>query len=99
MPTATSRGDGFLTLLRKKNFLLLWLAQLISMTVFWAANYGLIILIQEQTASTTLIGLAIICASLPAVIIGGPAGVFVDRRNKRRVLFYSNCLRAIATFA
>ena len=98
MATATPRGEGFLTLLRKKNFLLLWLAQLISMTVFWAANYGLIILIQEQTSSTTLIGLAIICTSLPAVIIGAPAGVFVDRRNKRRVLFYSNCLRAIATF-
>lgn len=98
MATPTPRGEGFLTLLRKKNFLLLWLAQLISMTVFWAANYGLIILIQEQTASTTLIGLAIICSSLPAVIIGAPAGVFVDRRNKRRVLFYSNCLRAIATF-
>jgi MFS family permease len=98
MATATPRGEGFLTLLRKKNFLLLWLAQLISMTVFWAANYGLIVLIQEQTASTTLIGLAIICSGLPAVIIGAPAGVFVDRRNKRRVLFYSNCFRAIATF-
>jgi MFS family permease len=32
------------------------------------------------------------------VIIGAPAGVFVDHRNKRRVLFYSNILRAIATF-
>jgi MFS family permease len=98
MATATPRGEGFLTLLHKKNFLLLWLAQLISMTVFWAANYSLIVLIQEQTSSTTLIGLAIICSSLPAVIIGAPAGVFVDRRNKRRVLFYSNCLRAVATF-
>ncbi|HEU5382429.1 MAG TPA: MFS transporter [Ktedonobacteraceae bacterium] len=97
MATAASRNEGFLTLLRKKNFLLLWLAQLISMTAFWAANYGLIILIKEKTSSTTLIGLAIICASLPAVIIGAPAGVFVDRRSKRRVLFYSNCLRAIAT--
>ncbi|HEY6540662.1 MAG TPA: MFS transporter, partial [Ktedonobacteraceae bacterium] len=29
---------------------------------------------------------------------GAPAGVLVDHRNKRRVLFYSNCLRAIATF-
>ncbi len=99
MSSATPRGEGFLTLLRKRNFLLLWLAQLISMTAFWAVNYGLIVLIQEKTASTTLIGLAIICASLPAVVIGAPAGVFVDRRNKRRVLFYSNCLRAIATFA
>jgi MFS family permease len=57
-----------------------------------------LVLINEITGSTTLVGLAIICFSIPAVIIGAPAGVLVDHRNKRRVLFYSNCLRAIATF-
>jgi len=97
MASAAPRGEGFLTLLRKKNFLLLWLAQLISMTVLNASNYALISLIQQDTGSTTLIGLAIICFSLPAVIFGAPAGVFVDHRNKKRVLFYSNWLRAIAS--
>lgn len=97
MALANPRG-GFLTLLKKRNFLLLWLAQLISMTVLNASNYALIVLIEIITGSTTLIGLAIVCFSLPAVLFGAPAGVFVDHRNKRRVLFYSNCLRAIATF-
>lgn len=97
MASASPRGEGFLTLLRKRNFLLLWLAQLISMTVLNASNYALIVLISQVTQSTTLIGLAIIFFSLPAVLFGAPAGVFVDRRNKRRVLFYSNCLRAVAT--
>lgn len=97
MATATPQS-GFLTLLKKRNFLLLWLAQLISMTILNASNYALLVLIEEITGSTTLVGLAIICFSLPALIIGAPAGVFVDHRNKRRVLFYSNCLRAIATF-
>ena len=87
MATATPRGEGFLTLLRKRNFLLLWLAQLISMTVLNASNYALIILIHNVTGSTTLIGLAMIAFSLPAVLFGAPAGVFVDRRNKKRVLF------------
>ena len=89
---------GFHTLFKNRNFLLLWLAQLISMTILNASNFAIIILIQEITHSTTLIGLAIICFSIPAVIIGAPAGVFVDHRNKRRILFYSNILRAIATF-
>lgn len=97
MSLATPQG-GFLTLLRKRNFLLLWLAQLISMTIQNASNYAVLVLIQEKTGSTTLIGLAIVCFSIPAVFIGAPAGVLVDHRNKRRVLFYSNCLRAIATF-
>lgn len=92
-----NRSEGFLTLLKKRNFLYLWLAQLISMTILNASNYALLVLIEKVTGSTTLVGLAIICFSLPAVLFGAPAGVFVDHMNKRRVLWTSNCLRAIAT--
>jgi MFS family permease len=97
MATATPQR-GFHSLFKNRNFLLLWLAQLLSMTILNASNYAILVLIEEITHSTTLIALAIICFSIPAVIIGAPAGVFVDHRNKRRVLFYSNILRAIATF-
>ncbi|HET7638129.1 MAG TPA: MFS transporter [Ktedonobacteraceae bacterium] len=94
----TARNEGFTTLLKKKNFLLIWLAQLISMTIFYASNYALLVLIEEVTGSTTLVGLAIICFSLPAVLFGAPAGVYVDRMDKRLVLWGSNLLRALATF-
>lgn len=97
MAVAASQS-GFRTLLRKRNFVLLWMAQLISMTVLNASNYAILVLIEEITGSTTLVGLAIISFSLPAVLFGAPAGVFVDHMNKRRVLWSSNCLRAIATF-
>src|SRR5437764_650422 len=95
---AANRQGGFLTLLKKRNFLRLWLAQLISMTILNASNFALLVLIEEITGSTTLVGLAIICFSLPAVFFGAPAGVVVDHLNKRSVLLWSNCLRAIATF-
>ncbi len=98
MAVATQNSSGFLTLLKKRNFLRLWLAQLISMTILNASNFALLVLIEEVTGSTTLIGLAIICFSLPAFLFSAPAGVFVDRMDKRRVLWGSNCLRAIATF-
>src|SRR5437764_10312224 len=97
MATATPQR-GFQTLFKKRNFLLLWMTQLICMTILNASNYALLVLIEEITGSTTLVGLAIICFSLPAVLFGAPAGVFVDHMNKRRVLWSSNCLRAIATF-
>src|SRR5712692_685240 len=98
MAAASPQQGGFVTLLKKRNFLRLWLAQLISMTILNASNYALLVLIEEITGSTTLVGLAIICFSLPAVLFGAPAGVFVDHMNKRRVLWGSNCLRALATF-
>jgi Na+/melibiose symporter-like transporter len=94
-----SRDGGFLTLLKKRNFLRLWLAQVISLTVFNASNSALLVLINGITGgSTTQIGLAIICFSLPAVLFGAPAGVVVDHMDKRLVLWGSNCLRALATF-
>src|SRR6266699_5789388 len=93
-----AQSGGFLTVLKNKNFLRLWLAQLLSMTLLNASNYALLILIDNITGSTTLVGVAIICFSLPAVLFGAPAGVFVDHMNKRLVLWSSNCLRAIATF-
>ncbi len=91
--------EGFRSLLKKRNFLYLWLAQLISMTIQNASNYAVLILIEELTGSTTLVGLAIIAFSVPAVLLGGPAGVYVDRMNKRRVLWVSNILRAAASLA
>ncbi len=94
--TGDNRSGGFLTLLKKRDFLYLWLAQLISMTAFNASNAALIVLIGEVTKSTTLIGLAIITFSIPAVLVGAPAGVFVDHMDKRRILWASNCLRAVA---
>ncbi len=92
-----NRNSGFVAVLRNRNFLYLWLAQLISLTILNATNYALIAHIGEVTHSTTQVGLAIICFSLPAVLFGAPAGVFVDRMNKRTVLWSSNCLRAAAT--
>jgi MFS family permease len=95
----TTQTEGFRTLLKKKNFVRLWLAQLISMTIFNASNYALLVLIEIVTGSTTLVGLAIICFSVPAVLLGAPAGVYVDRMSKKRVLWGSNILRAVATLA
>src|SRR5579875_1180271 len=92
------KSRGFLTLLKKKNFLRLWLAQLISQTIFNASNSALLVLINNITGgSTTGIGLAIICFSIPAILFGAPAGVVVDHMDKRLVLWSSNCLRALAT--
>jgi MFS family permease len=92
------KSRGFLTLLKKRNFLRLWLAQLISQTIFNASNSALLVLINNITGgSTTGIGLAIICFSVPAILFGAPAGVVVDHMDKRLVLWSSNCLRALAT--
>lgn len=94
------RQRGFRTLMRNRYFLRLWLAQLISQTIMNAGNYALIIVTQKTSSGgfTAAAG-AIVAFSLPALLFGAPAGVLVDRFDRRLVLWVSNLLRAIASVA
>lgn len=100
IPMSLGQGDSsrasFRRVLKNRSFLLLWLAQLLSQMIFNAANYGIIALVTVVTHSTTLVGLAIVSFTLPAVPFSLLAGVFVDYLDKRMVLWVSNILRALA---
>lgn len=84
---------SFRRVLKNRNFLLLWCAQLISLTVLNAANYGIVVQVTDVTHSTLMAGLAIIAFTLPAIPFSAIAGVMVDRLDKRQVLWISNLLR------
>ncbi len=85
---------SFRPVLKNRNFLFLWVAQLISQTVLNAANFGIILLVNQITNSNIIwAGVAIIAFTLPAVPFSALAGVLIDRQNKRRVLWVSNILR------
>lgn len=96
LPTPEPHTRGFGTVLRNRYFLRLWMAQLLSQTIMNAANYGLIVLIQSRSKSYFATSIAIVAFALPAAIFGAPAGVLVDRLDRRRVLWVSNVLRGIA---
>lgn len=88
---------SFRRVLKNRSFLLLWLAQLLSQSVFNAANYGVIAIVTAVTHSTVMVGLAIVSFTLPAVPFCLLAGVYVDYLDKRLVLWVSNALRAATT--
>src|SRR5579871_388446 len=96
LPPETNPEGSFHSVLKNRSFLRLWLAQLLSQVVFNAANYGIIALVTAVTHSTTLVGLAIVSFTLPAVPFSLLAGVYVDYLDKRLVLWVSNILRAVA---
>ncbi|GLV57466.1 MFS transporter [Dictyobacter sp. S3.2.2.5] len=84
---------SFRHVLKNRNFLLLWMAQLISLTILNAANFGLIVLVNRPPNGAFMAGLAIIAFTLPAIPFSAIAGAIVDRIDKRRVLWVSNLLR------
>lgn len=89
---------GFVPVLKNRNFLALWSGQLFSQL---ADKVYLVLMIaiistQFQQADQTISGWvsAIMMAfTIPAVLFGAAAGVFVDRWSKKAVLVITNLLR------
>jgi len=88
-------SPSFRQVLKNRNFLLLWLAQVISQIVFNGANFGLIVIVNDVTHSVLMAGFAILIFTVPAVPFSIIAGAIVDHLPKRTVLWVSNILRAV----
>ena len=92
---ATAEGSIW----RNQHFLLLWLAQAISQTAQNAIWYGIVVLVQQRSHSSTLLSLAVLTLIIPSVIFGVLAGVYVDRWDKRVVLIATNLIRGSIAFS
>jgi MFS family permease len=84
---------------RNRNFLLLWLAQAISQTAQNAIWYGIVVLVQQLSHSSTQLSLAVLTLIIPSVVFGVLAGVYVDRWDRRMVLIATNLLRGGIAFS
>lgn len=71
----------------------LWWAQILSQVAFNTLLYSLVIRIAERTTSNTAVSFFILSFSVPAVLFGLFAGVWVDRLDRRLVLTVTNILR------
>lgn len=83
-----------LTVLRQRNFTLLWCGQLVSIAGDWAVLIALPFYVYSLTGSTLATGGMFIIETLPRVLIGSVAGVFVDRWDYRRTMIVSDLVRA-----
>ncbi len=82
------------SIFRNRQFSYLWSAQALSQTAQQATWFGMLVVVEETSRSTAVLGAAILSTVLPGVFVGLIAGVFVDRSNKKNVLVWTNLLRA-----
>ncbi len=82
-----------------RDFLLLWLAQAISQTAQNAIWFGIVVLVERLSHSSTQLSIAILTLIIPSVIFGVLAGVYVDRWDKRVVLIATNLIRGTIAFS
>ncbi len=90
-----SERARFSHILRNKNFLCLWLDQLMSLIADRFLLYILLILAYQLTKSNLGVSLPMLVFGFSAVLFGPSAGVFVDRWDKKLVMIISNILRGL----
>jgi len=95
---------GFMPVLKNRNFLALWSGQVFSQMADKVYLVLMIALIASrfQDANQTISGWVsalMIAFTVPAVLFGSVAGVFVDRWPKKAVLVATNILRGVLVFA
>jgi MFS family permease len=84
-----------LQVLRQRNFALLWVGGLISMTGDWFLIVGLPVEIYRLTGSTLAIAGIPVAFLVPSILFGSVAGVYVDRWERRRLMVAVNIILAL----
>ncbi len=86
-----------LQLFRRRNFLFLWAASLVSQIGDWVLIAALPFYIYARTGSALATGGMFIVETLPMIALGSVAGVFVDRWNRKHILVTSDLLQCLLT--
>lgn len=84
--------------LRNKSFFFLWLAEIFSQIGMNMLNFILILVAFQLTNSNSAVSGIVLAFTVPAVVFGLLAGVYVDRWDKKYVLFATNFFRACLLF-
>ncbi|MBA2277562.1 MAG: MFS transporter [Chloroflexia bacterium] len=88
-PTAADE----LSLLSEPGFRTFWLSRLISQTAQGALLYALLILVVDLSDRSFFTSLFVVCANIPSLLFGVPAGIVVDTVPRRFLLVLLNLFR------
>ena len=81
--------------LSEKPFLYLWIGEIFTQIPTHLFNFFLILLVFNITNSNTAVSGVVLSFTVPAIIFGSVAGVYVDRIGKKKILIISNIARAV----
>jgi len=84
--SAAASLNPFKTLQRHRNFRLFWFGQTLSLIGTWMQTMAEGWLALELSNSAFIVGLVAAAQSLPILVLSLPAGVFVDRQDKLRIV-------------
>ncbi|MGE5630458.1 MAG: MFS transporter [Caulobacteraceae bacterium] len=80
------------SMFKNKNFILLWLGQLVSLLGNRFHEIASMWYIYESTGSPLKMGITLIFSTLPSVILGPFAGAFADRYDRKKIIVFSDLI-------
>jgi len=89
----TARTNDMLHVLRIHSFFFMMISEFFSQFAFSMQHFVLIFVIYETTKSSTAVSGIVLSFTIPALLFSLISGVYVDRWNKKKVLFYTNLIR------
>ncbi|MBU0687687.1 MAG: MFS transporter [Candidatus Margulisbacteria bacterium] len=92
-------GARFSHVLRNRNFLLIWLSQLVSQLADRFLLYVLLIFAYQATKSNLGVSLPMLAFGIPSVLFGPGAGVLVDRFDRKILMVISALFRGLLILA
>jgi MFS family permease len=84
--------------LRKRAFVYVWSAQLVSTIGDALTSLAAGIIVYRLTGSALSVGLMLMASAVPALVFGLIAGVVVDRYDRKRIMISADLLRAAVVF-
>ncbi len=85
--------------LRKRAFVYVWSAQLVSTIGDALTSLAAGIIVYRLTGSALSVGLMLMASAVPALVFGLVAGVVVDRYDRKRIMIAADLLRAAVVAA
>jgi len=85
----------FISILKNRDFVKLWVSQGLSQLTSNMLNFILIVRIFEATGSTVAVGLLLALYVAPSLFLGLFAGTFIDLWSKRKILVYTNLAQTL----
>jgi len=91
-----ARQADIMDTLRNRNFLALWIGQLVSQIGDQFATIAVLMLVNNLTDSTLPLAILALSLAIPQIIFGLVGGVCVDRLDRKAVMIISDVIRGLA---
>ncbi len=96
MSAAAAPAPSVFAVFRKRDFSLLWLAQLVSTAGSSLTDLAAGIYVWRATGSALAVGLTLMATAVPSLVVGLLAGVYVDRHDRKRIMIGTCLVQAVA---